>query len=53
MESVTTCWERLRAGGEESDREDELIQWYHHIYDQCEMIPYCSFDLHLSNNEGC
>ena len=21
--------------------------------DRCEMIPYCSFDLHLSNNEGC
>ena len=21
--------------------------------DQCEVIPHCNFDLHLSHNEGC
>ena len=31
MESITTCWERLRAGREEGDREDEMVQWHHQL----------------------
>ena len=45
MESITTCWERLRAGGEENDREDEMVQWHHQLNEH-------EFEQTLGDGEG-
>ena len=45
MESITTCWERLRAGGEVNDREDEMVQWHHQLNEH-------EFEQTLGDGEG-